>query len=116
MNETIAETGNEITIKINDVAWSVKRVDPNHAGLYVNGVACVGTTWPAKAEIYIADNQAPSKMLLTIRHELAHAFLNCTQIRAPESFSEEEICEFVALHGGQVMRLAEVIVEAIGNR
>ena len=91
-------------------------MDANNAGLYVEGVACVGTTWPAKAEIYIADNQAPSKMLLTIRHELVHAILNCTQIREPKEFSEEEICEFAALYCEKVFHLANEIFEAIKTK
>ena len=63
-------------LKINEIEWELFLVDPNHSGLYVNGTPCVGTTWSAKAQIYIADNLAPSKMLQTVRHEIVHAFLD----------------------------------------
>ncbi len=100
-------------VTINAIGWEVFKVDANHAGLYVNGEACVGTTWPAKAQIYIADNQSPGKMLLTIRHELVHAYINSTQIREPRKCTEEDICEFVAMYADAVLSLAEKIFKEL---
>ncbi len=67
----------------------------------------MGTTWSAKAQIYIANNLAPSKMLLTIRHEITHAFMDSTQIRELEAYTEEDVCEFVAKYGYAVLQLAD---------
>ena len=100
-------------LKINEIEWELFLVDPNHSGLYVNGNSCVGTTWPAKAQIYMADNLAPSKMLLTIRHEITHAFIDSTQIREPETHTEEDICEFVAKYGHAALRLADDIFKEL---
>ena len=96
-------------LKINEVEWELFLVDPNHSGLYVNSTPRVGTTWFAKAQIYIADNLAPSKMLQTIRHEITHAFIDSTQIREPEPYTEEDVCEFVAKYGHATLQLADDI-------
>ena len=100
-------------LKINEVEWELFLVDPNHSGLYVNGNPCVGTTWSAKAQIYIADNLAPSKMLQTIRHEITHAFMDSTQIREPETYTEEDVCEFVAKYGPMVLRMSDDIFKEL---
>lgn len=100
-------------LKINEIEWELFLVDPNHSGLYVNGTPCVGTTWSAKAQIYIADNLAPSKMLQTVRHEIVHAFLDSSQIREPDPYTEEDVCEFVAKYGSMVLVMADAVFKEL---
>ena len=87
--------------------WEIKLVPNSDPGLVVDNKICNGTTWPDLLTIYISEelNYAAAKRVIT--HELTHAFLFSTQIRPPEEFTEEDVCELMARWGSQITRMAE---------
>ena len=43
----------------------------------------------------------------TLCHELSHAFLNETQIEIKETFSEENLCEFIGMYSKKICEIAD---------
>ncbi len=100
-------------IKINDLDWSVERVDANDSRLYVNGQTCVGATWYTDQTIYISKSLTKASSIVTVRHELVHAFIYSTQVNTPGKYTEEDVCEFVARYGRQITEMADKVIEEL---
>ena len=94
--------------------WTVRLVNSHDPNLIINGDVCLGTAWPAKMEIYISNELTGDRALRTIRHELAHAFLNATQCFHNETFTEEEVCDFVAIWAKDIVPVSLLIASALG--
>lgn len=97
-----------MVIKINDLEWEIKVVSATDATLVVDGDKCRGTTWFGKQQIFLSSELDYRTAKLVILHELTHAFLWSTQMRIPEKFNEEEICDFMACWGNQIVDVAEM--------
>jgi len=99
-------------IHINHMLWEVNIVPTTDPELMVDGEMCRGTTWYGKQQIFLADALNGNTALRVIIHELTHAHLFSTQMRLPDTFTEEEVCEFVACWGAEIIRVAtEVYTE-----
>lgn len=93
-------------LSLNKQKWVVKIVDSHHEGLVVDTSVCRGCTWCGKQTIYLSNELDESNALRVITHELVHATLAATQMSIPEEFSEEQVADFFALYGAQIIGVA----------
>lgn len=95
--------------KINGLVWDISVVSTTSAELLVDNVACRGTTWCGHQKICLSADLTEFTARRVIAHELTHAFLWSTQMRLPETFTEEEVCEFVACWGYEILTMTEEV-------
>ena len=93
-------------LSLNKQKWMVKIVDSHHEGLVAGTGVCRGCTWCGKQTIYLSNELEESTALKVITHELVHATLVATQMSVPEEFSEEQVADFFALYGAQIIGAA----------
>ena len=96
-------------IHINHLLWEVNIVSTTDPGLMVDGEMCRGTTWFGKQQIFLAAELNANTALRVIIHELTHAHLYSTQMRLPDTFTEEEVCEFMACWGADIISMANEV-------
>lgn len=96
-------------IHINHLLWEIKIVPTTDPELRVDGEMCRGTTWYGKQQIYLAEELNGNTAMRVIIHELTHAYLYSTQMRIPENFNEEEVCEFVACWATDIISMADEV-------
>lgn len=96
-------------IHINHLLWELKVVPTTDPELRVDGELCRGATWYGKQQIFLAAELNANTALRVIIHELTHAYLWSTQMRLPDTFTEEEICEFVACWAFEILDTANSI-------
>ena len=96
-------------IYINNHSWHVYKAAATDPVLMVDGLSCRGTTWCDQQEIYIAKEINKDSAMRVIRHELVHAYLYSTQMNVPKKFTEEDLCEFIACWGEEIMNKADHI-------
>lgn len=93
-------------IHINHLLWEVNIVPTTDPELRVDGELCRGATWFGTQQIFLAAELNENTALRVIIHELTHAHLFSTQMRLPDTFTEEEVCEFVACWGADIIGMA----------
>lgn len=93
-------------LSLNKQKWMVKIVDSHHEGLVADTSVCRGCTWCGKQTIYLSNELDESNALRVITHELVHATLAATQMSIPEEFNEEQVADFFALYGAQIIGAA----------
>lgn len=98
-------------LNLNTQKWIVKIVDSHHEGLIVGTDVCRGCTWSSKQIIYFSNELDESTVLTVIIHELVHAVLAATQMSVPEEFNEEQVANFFALYGAQLIGTANELKE-----
>ena len=90
-------------VEINGVEWNIEEATPTtNTRLYVDGSPRFGICELGCKNILIDKNLRPDVKIQVLRHELTHAFLNAFLLDRKESYTEEELAEFVALYGQQV--------------
>lgn len=97
----------KVEIQIVNQVWSFQSVDSHDSRLMVDGKPCLGTTWPVQQAMYISNELNPGRAARTIRHEMTHAFLAATQLSEPSKYSEEDLCELVAIYGPAIMQASD---------
>lgn len=96
-------------IHINHLLWEIEVVPTTDPELRVDGEMCRGATWYGKQQIYLAEELNANTALRVIIHELTHAYLYSTQMRLPDTFTEEEVCEFVACWAVDIVDTADAV-------
>ncbi len=104
---------NDMKKKINGLVWDISIVSGASAELLADGVTCRGTTWCGHQRICLSADLTRQTAKRVIAHELTHAFLWSTQMRIPETFTEEEVCEFVACWGYEIQTMTEEVYAAL---
>lgn len=100
-------------VKIAGQLWTIETVNSHDASLMANGESCFGTAWPAKMKIFISNELSGDRLKRTIKHELTHAYINATQCSRNETFSEEELCDFIAIYGEAICDDTERVFETL---
>ena len=90
-----------------DSAWTITETAGSDSSLLADGKRCRGTTHYFKREIYVDKDLSPEDKKQVLIHELAHATLYDTQIELKEEYSEENMCDFMAMYGSGIIRVAE---------
>ena len=100
-------------LEINHKHWEVKKVPSNDPLLYYDGGFSRGATWCGNQIIALSDDLNLYTAPTVILHELSHAFLASTQVSVPESFSEEQVCNFVADYSKQILEMASSVYQTL---
>ena len=101
---------------IRDQHWCIETVPAHDPGLWVDGTARTGATWPVTCKIYVSDELNADQGYRVILHELTHAFIVATQVHSPESWTEEAVCEMVSIYGDEIVALANKLTGGLyGN-
>ena len=100
-------------IEIAGQQWSVQAVEAHDPGLFANGDECRGTCWCGKSEIYLSKELSGDQVPRVVMHELVHAYIYATQAVKPENWTEEDMCELIAIYGWQMCVLGRQICEEL---
>lgn len=92
--------------------WNISLTDITEK-LTAGGELCSGTIHYSTQEIFIDKNLRPIDLAKTIRHELTHAVIYETQITTGITYTEEDMCEFLAKYGEIITSLANNIISNI---
>lgn len=91
---------------INNQTWEIKEVEEDSGKLFVDGSFRQGSTHYNSQTIYLSNGLHEDRMKEVLLHELTHVVLYATQsYYEKDSFSEEELCEVVALYGEKAINL-----------
>ena len=96
-------------VNINKQIWKIHIVDSHNSGLVVGSDVCRGCTWNGKQTIYLSNELTRVNALRVIIHEMVHATLSATQMSVPEEFNEEQLADFFALYGEQIVETSKEI-------
>lgn len=99
-------------LPFSDHVWKVYEVPGNDSMLLVNGSRVRGATHFYHQSIYIDEGILPDDKRRVLMHELAHAFIYITQLDYKDKYSEENLCDFVAMYGDYIHRLADLYFDS----
>lgn len=102
-----------MVIEIGNQQWTVRKVAAHHPGLMVDGTARCGACWCGHSEIYISDELTGDQVARVVMHELAHAYIYSTQAIQAESWTEEDVCEMVAIYAGPMCLLCQLVCQEL---
>ncbi len=103
----------KLTITIKDYEWKILFVKGDNANLDADEDNSVcGITHFNKLTIYINKDIAEDLVLHTITHELTHATLFSYGMGQYESFTEENVCDFMETHAREIISNADYIYNA----
>lgn len=107
-----------IEIDLNGQKWRVCVVDVHDPSLLLDGELRRGCTWWNSQKICLSNELDERTAYKVIAHELTHAVLYVTQIKdlgssTTENFTEEDVCEFMALYGAQIADIAQDLMEKL---
>ena len=102
-----------MVVEIAGQQWDIKTVAAHHPGLCVDGTFRSGACWCAKYTIYLSNELAGDQVARTTMHELVHAFIYSTQALTVESWREEDICEFFAIYGEELVAVLRVVCKRL---
>lgn len=103
-----------IETDLNGQKWRVCVVDAHDQSVFPRR----GFTWKNLQKIYLSNELDERTAPRVIAHELTHATLYATQIKdlvnsTVENFTEEDVCEFMALYGAQIADIAQDLMEKL---
>lgn len=105
-----------MTFLVNNQVWEIKEVPADCGKLVINGCFRQGSIHFDTQTLYVLDSLKIERKREVLLHELAHCFLYATQIYyEKDSFSEEEVCEFIALYSSQVVDVMDRYFKKIGG-
>lgn len=96
-----------MVVTINNLVWTIHEVETRSAELIVNGNQCFGVCKHYTQEIILDESLKDDAKMQTLRHELTHAFIRCYMIEYKEHYTEEDVCEFVALYAEHINKIAK---------
>ena len=96
--------------EIKDSFWKVILTKDKKA-LRVNGKVCAGATHYKEQAIYIDKGLKLSQTIRVLIHELTHVVIYKTQVNPSELYTEEDVCEVMALYGGYIISKAQEIIK-----
>lgn len=103
----------QFTIKLLDLEWDVVFVDPDSPMLEHEGKPAVALTRYYEQTIYMV-NKLPKDIFWRVyTHEIVHALMYTHLLVIPESFTEEEVCNFIAQYIEEVNRCRNVLSEVL---
>lgn len=103
----------QMTITINGSKWVIYKTDSRSPGLIVDGDTCRGTCWCGDLTIFLSNELTRATAGRTIRHELAHAWIWTTQAAIPETWSEEDVCELIAIYAQDIAKVAMDVLNTL---
>lgn len=102
-------------INILNQIWDVKVVSPHDTSLCVDGSYCRGACWCDRLTIAISNELNEKTLRRVIAHELTHALLWSSQVQIPEQFTEEQVCDFMAIYGAFIATFTEDVYTTVSK-
>ena len=102
------------TFEINNTTWKVELTDKDE-NLTVKGKRCKGCTVYKNNTIYIDKAISQENQLYVLRHEMTHVVIYETQIELKEVYSEECLCEMVAMYGEFIINKSKELMDTLYN-
>ena len=103
----------KLTIRVNGYPWDIVFTSDNKNLIDRNGHICKGLVSYKEKIIYVDRNVPREDIKHILKHELTHIYLYKTQLYVKETFSEEDICEFVAIYGSKIHNKVNNIMKRI---
>lgn len=95
-------------MKIRGYDYSVEYVSHNSPELFVDGEQRFAVCSYLKQIIFVRDDLRSEMKRRVLAHEITHAVIEAYGHYAHrDNFDAEDICEFMAVYGQEVMRLTE---------
>ena len=105
--------GGNVVVRINNNLWRIQFTYPQNPNLQMSdGRQVLGVCDNNIKTIFIADNQSDYKTEHIICHEVTHAICMEYNVTIPYGL-EEELCNFMADHGKEIIYIVEDIISAI---
>lgn len=98
------------TLRDRDKAWDIYEVPGTDANLYVDGKQCRGVTRYFNREICINKDLLPCDKRQVLIHELTHAFIYDTQIETRDDYTEEHLCDFMAMYADDIIAAVDLVL------
>lgn len=95
---------------INNKTWNIFEVPGASTNLYIDGKHCRGVTRYLEREICVSSELSPCDKRQTLIHELAHAFLYDTQIEIKDEYTEENLCDFMAMYADDIIAAVDSVL------
>ena len=89
-------------VEINNLIWEIEEVETRDVNLLEGENSCYGTCHYYKNVIYLDKSLTEFHKKRVLAHELTHAYIFSYLLTKQEKYSEEEMCEFVALYGNDI--------------
>lgn len=101
-------------IKINTLFYEIVEVE--NLEDIDNSKQLIGATNYINQKILLYKKLSKEQKLITLRHELTHAFLWAYGIGSVcEELPLEVVCDFVGIYGEEIVRIANKYMEVLGN-
>lgn len=71
------------------------------------GNLCFGLTNYLSHKIFLLKDVSKARLKATLIHELTHAFIEAYGFVYNETLNNEQVCEFVALYGADIIKIAD---------
>ena len=104
----------EIKIRVKHI-WNIVITNNKKDLINNEGHLCKGIVKYKDNIIYIDEEilERKNDLYHLLKHELTHIFLYETQIELKETYSEENLCELVALYSDDIIRKARLILRKL---
>lgn len=103
----------EVLFNIVDQEWTIRVVDSHDPHMFADGTVCRGCTWVGQSAIYMSNELTDRTFKRVLLHELVHAHLFATQMSVPDTFNEEQLCDFFAIYSEEILDLANKIEQEL---
>lgn len=103
------------TFRIKNKRWTIKSAHQGDEHLIMNGEPCIAQLYKQLRIIYFDDGLLDDyeEMRETLVHELVHAFIMTYAISNKQFRDEEFICEFIAVYGEEIQKLANELMKVL---
>lgn len=103
----------KIAIRVNGYPWDIVFTNDKKNLIDRNEHICKGLVSYKEKTIYIDESVPREDIRHILKHELTHIYIYRTQSWLKETFTEEDICEFVAMYGSKIHNKVNTIMKRI---
>ena len=104
-----------MTIRINDIIWTFDLVKGTDSNLLFDNEFVYGITCYNDAHVYVSKDLPIELRKRTLLHETVHAILFSYMLRKYESFTEEELADFVAKYYDKIYSISKDVMRGWKN-
>jgi hypothetical protein len=103
----------EKVFRIKNKRWTIRFADAGDEHLLMGGEPCIAQLYKQLRIIYFDSELLNdyAEFRETMIHELVHAFIMTHAISHKQFKDEEFICEFIAVYGDDILKLADELLE-----
>ena len=91
----------------NGLTYEIEEVDKESPELLLRELYHFGMTNHKKQKVYLMNDISEQQKICVLRHEIAHVFINVNGMYAQETFTVEQLCEFVAYNAVAINKIVD---------